>query len=219
MCPSLCMLMALFAGGMERDLTLSEDSVMAVITHKGGIAKGLAHNHFIVAGNVDATLQIGNGLESFRFTIEVPVESLLVDPAVMSEKWYPSLEALGILDEPFGDVSEKDRRKIRKSMLGKSQLRAADFSTIHIEGSVTATRETTIEARVFSHIITARMTLRDVTREIEIPAVLELDDGVLHLEATASLAFSDFGIKPYSAMFGAVSNKDGFDLFVSLDAE
>ena len=201
------------------ELILDEGSVMAVVTHKGGLAKGLAHNHFIAPAKVDSQLTLTDGPESLTFTISLDVNDLEVDPPELSAKWYPRIEALGLLDEAFGEVSEKDRGKIRKTMLGKSQLRADRFPTITARGEVTATRETTVGEVTFTHVLTVSLTIRDVTRDIEIPANISVENGRLSLEATVRMRFSDFGIKPYSAMLGAVSNKDEIDFYVNLMAE
>jgi hypothetical protein len=40
----------------------------------------------------------------------------------------------------------------------------------------------------------------------------------LTVEAVGDFAFTDFGIKPYSALFGALGNQDKFHMLVSMKA-
>ena len=104
-----------------------EASVFAVVTHKEGLAAGLAHEHFVVAKGLEADLRPGGLFSSedetpAAATIELPVERLQVDDPVLASAWQERLLELRLIAEPFAELSDKDRRKIRRSMLGKKQL-------------------------------------------------------------------------------------------------
>ena len=100
------------------------ESIFAVVTHKAGFASGRAHNHFITAGTYKARLEgIENSADGASFEIEVDAEHLRVDVEQESSRWYPRLEALGILAEPFGPLDDADRTKIWRSMLGPQAAR------------------------------------------------------------------------------------------------
>ena len=60
--------------------------------------------------------------------------------------------------------------------------------------------------------------LHGESRRISAVGRTVLDDGLLTIEAVAVAKFSDFGIRPYSALLGAVKNLDEFHLFLSLRA-
>ena len=51
-----------------------------------------------------------------------------------------------------------------------------------------------------------------------VTARYELIEDGLHIEAVGVFNFREFGIKPYSAMLGAVKNKDEFHVYVALVA-
>ncbi len=222
MMPRSILLLLLFAsvatvfGG---ELQITPDSVMAIVTHKGGFAKGLAHNHFIFAGEHQASISVGETIESLKFEITVPVDKLVVDQLDVSTKWYPQLEEMALLNEAFAEVKEKDRGKIRKSMLSKSQLNAKTHKEIKTRLIEVKTEASKVGKQDFAYIMRVAITIRGKEVETNVVANIEMLEGKLKVEGTARLKFKDFGIKPYSAMLGAVSNQNEFDLFINLVAE
>ena len=196
----------------------TEDSIFAVITHKAGFASGVAHNHLVAADGYRATLSFsGDEPLATRFEIELACDQLAVDPWDLEQAWYPRLEALGILDEPFSEVADKDRAKIRKSMLSKGQLDAEGAP--NITARITEVRDAAPDARehdTFPYVATLELSVRGKKVEKPVAARYELNDGVLSIEAFGAFLFTDFGIKPYSALLGAVKNEDKFHVYVNL---
>ncbi len=198
---------------------VTEDSIFAVITHKGGFASGVAHNHLITATGYQADLSFdAEAPRATRFEIELASEQLKVDPWDLEQKWYPRFEELELLDEPFSEVSDKDRSKIRKSMLSKGQLDAA--ASPRITAKVTAVREqaTTLGDVAFPYAADLELEIRGKTVKKPVAARYQLDGETLTIEAVGAFLFTDFGIKPYSALLGAVKNEDEFHVYVSLRA-
>ena len=66
--------------------------------------------------------------------------------------------------------------------------------------------------------VTGRLTLRGVTREVTFPATVALESGALRGRATVTFLQSSFGYRPYSALLGAIRNKDEVTLHVDLVA-
>jgi hypothetical protein len=58
-----------------------------------------------------------------------------------------------------------------------------------------------------------------VTREVSFPATVALEARVLRARATLRFLQSSFGYRPYSALFGAIRNKDEVSLDVDLVAK
>ena len=199
-----------------KDFQVGENSVLAVITHKGGIAKGLAHNHFVMAGKYDVTIS-ATSVEDLKLKVTIPVEALEADPVEASKKAFAQIKSLGLLDEPFGEVKEKDRAKIRKAMMGKSQLHLAEHTEITALLKGVTPKTSKMGDVTFSHELDVEINIKGVVAEKKIAANITLQDGKLTLQAVGKLLFSDFGIKPYSAMFGAISNKDEFNLMVYIE--
>lgn len=203
------------------ELTVADgDSIFAVVTHKAGLFSGQAHNHLVAAGVYAARLEASAAaVDATVFEIELAAADLVVDAPELQAAWYPRLAALGILGEPFGEVSEKDREKIRESMLGKKQLDAERFPRIRARITGVAEEASTLGEVEMSYRVTLAFEVHGVTVERPVAARASWDDaGALHVEAAGVFHFTDFGIAPFSAFLGAVKNTDAFHVYVSLRA-
>ena len=201
-------------------VVVEEESIFAVVTHKAGFASGMAHNHLVAAGS--PTLRVSGreeALEAVSFEIELAAQMLVVDAMDLQQEWYPRLAALGILDEPFAEVSEKQRDKIRGAMLGKKQLDAASHPTIRARLVALVAEASTLGELATTHRATVAFEVHGETVSRAIPASVVWDDGQVRVEAAGVFQFSDFGIEPYSAFLGAVKNLDEFHVFVSFLAK
>ncbi len=196
-----------------------DETVFAVVTHKGGIASALAHNHFIFPVQYEARVwQEGDAVESGRFRIEFPAAQLTPDVKEAEEKWYPRIEALGILEKPFPEVSDENRAKIKEAMLSDKQLDAENHPAIAAEVTEIRKEPSKRGDATFTHAVNLRFTAHGETVEKAIPARIAFEDGVLTVEATGRYRFTEFGMEPYSAFLGAVETQDEFDLYVHLVA-
>ena len=194
----------------------SEASVLAVITHKAGLAAKLAHNHLVVARSYEASLQFDPAEPATaRFRLEAPVAQLVIDDAAEQARRYPRIAELGILDEPFAEISAKDRDKIRKAMVGKKQLNLEAHPKLSAEiVSISARSD---EAFPWAVELKIEIVGQAVTRTVA--GRYELDGDRVRIEAHGELRFTDFGIEPYSAMLGAVRNDDPFHLYVLIEGK
>ncbi len=198
---------------------LPEQSILAIVTHKAGFASGKAHNHLIAASNYEARLELdGSNPLSSRFQLELAAEDLVVDGPEQRKEWYPRLEALGILDEPFKELSQKDREKIRETMLSKKQLDAAAYPKIRVRVEEILAESSTLGDEEFAYRVMVRFDVHG--REVVAPIAARYvgDGGAVRIEAVGTLRFEDFGIKPYSAFLGAVKNQNEFHVYLALAA-
>jgi len=196
-----------------------EESILAVITHKAGLASGMAHNHLIAAAGYDAKLEFDEAsISSARFELRLRPEDLVVDDPELQNAWLPRIRELGILEEPFGDVSDGDRKKIRKSMLSKKQLDAESFPQITASSLSVRKIAAPTEATSFAYRVTVVLEIHGKRVEREMSARFTLEDGVLSVEAFGVFQFTDFGIKPFSAFLGMVKNHNEFHVYTHLVA-
>lgn len=198
---------------------LTERSVFVIVTHKGGFAAGAAHNHVVAASRYEARFWLEESKPlSARFQMEFATEDLVVDDPAQRQKWYPRLEALAILDEPFKEMSEKDRAKIRETMLSKKQLDASVFPEITARVEEVVAKSSTLGNVELPYRVMLRLNVHG--REVVEPvaARYERDGEKVLIEAVGIFRFEDFGIKPYSAMLGAVKNKNEFHIYVTVVA-
>jgi len=203
------LLMAWPAWAGAQNWTVDRDaSVFAVVTHKEGLAAGLAHEHLVVASDYDVTLGAADDSpQSFR--MELSAEHLIVDDPNLASKWQPRLLDLEVIGEPFAELSDKDRGKIQKSMLGKKQLDAESHPEIQSELQQIRTRE----GGGYLGTLTLTVKGQTASREIEFdwPAAA---DGPIRIEVVTTFTFSELGIEPYSAMLGSIRVADTFHVFV-----
>ena len=194
--------------------------LLAVLTHRGGFASGLAHDHLIAAPPGAARWQFsGPTDDQARFSLELPVEELLFDDPQQRAACSERLLELGLVEDSLDRIADKSRAKIRKAALGRKQLDAATHPTLRAElkglPRSDARRFGEIE---FGHAAQLELEVHGV--RVERPVALRFsgagDDA--QLEAVGEFSFSEFGIKPYSAALGAVKNQDRFHVYVRLPA-
>lgn len=216
----LATLVLLFApAALAADAAIAPDALFAVVTGKGGAAKGMAHNHFIVAPGAKAVLSYDAADPTkSTFTLEVPVKSLQVDPFDLEKKHYGRLAELGLVAEEFADVGDKDRGKIRTSMLDESQMNEAKFPVVKARVVRIEAKERPAGKAKLPYTVTLALDLVGKTVEKPFAASATAAGDKLTVEAVGSYKFTEFGIKPYSAFLGAVKVLDDFHVYVRLEA-
>jgi len=211
-----CLLVASVSSAAEVEID-TEASILAVVTHKAGIAAKRAHNHLIVSTGYKAGLSFDSADPlATTFELEFAAESLAVDPWDQEQAWYPRLEELGVLDEPFTELPEKDRQKIRKSMLGDSQLDAAAFPSMSARVKGVEASVSTLNGVSFPYLANLVFEVKGKRVERKIPARYDSSGNTVAIEALGAFRFTEFGIEPFSAFFGAVRNEDEFHIYVNL---
>ena len=212
-------------------------STFAVLTHKAGLAAGLAHDHLIVAAAPQVVLDFDRERpEATKFTFVVAVDALEVDAPAARAALQGRLRELGLQKDDLPAVPDSDRKKVRAAMLGESQLDAAKFPEIRAEvlglergaaakpSTASAAASTASAAPATSATaesgwtLVLRLTIRGRTLERRLAATWSETDGTLAAETYTELHFKDFGIEPYSTMLGAIRNDDRFHLYVSVVA-
>ena len=206
-------------------------SVFAVLTHKAGIASGMAHDHLVVAGAPSVNLKFDpERPEATKFTFVVATERLEIDAPAARAAWKERFRELGIHSGELPPVSDSDRGKVRVAMLGPKQLDSAKFPEIRAEvlgierraasatAPAAASPATADSSAVPGWDVVLRLTIHGRTLERRLPATWSETGGTLAAEIVGELPFRDFGIEPYSTMLGAIRNDDRFHLFVSVVA-
>jgi hypothetical protein len=198
---------------------VAEESVLAVVTHKGGLGSARAHNHFVTADVAGATLDFDaeNPLGT-RFRLTARVQELLVDAPGRHAQWSSRIRELDILDIGPEELSDSNRSKIREAMLGKKQLNSASFPDLEVELESLSRHSSQVGDTEFPFEALLLVKIHGEKRRLKAAVRYRLDGDTLHLEGVATAKFSDFGIKPYSAFLGVVKNLDEFHFFLSLRA-
>lgn len=179
-------------------------SEFVVRLFRGGIAAALGHDHVIRATEFDggARLDASDPERSFIW-VEVQAASLKADEPEIREKY-------GLAKR----ISEKDRAKIQATMLSANQMDVENYPTISFR-STGITKQADGE-----YLIAGDLTIHGVTRSISFPVTVSMpeegDGGEFHATVSIDFRQSDYGIEPFSAMFGAVRNKDGASLHADI---
>ncbi|MDH3224572.1 MAG: YceI family protein [Gemmatimonadota bacterium] len=206
--------------GEERavPMVFAEESVFAVVTHRGGLAGSLAHNHFVTASEylAEFTYDASDPSQStLRFS--TLVEDLIVDDPDQQAAWIDRIGALGLVDE-FGNLSEGDRNKVRREMLDEDQLDPDNHPLIAALLTGLAQQPRRVGDVDFTHVATVEVTVHGTTVTREVPLRYESEGDDLRIEAVGHFKFEEFGIEPYSAFLGTVKVQNEFEIYLNLRA-
>lgn len=207
------------AGADQAFEVVREESIFAVVTHKGGFAARLAHNHLVYP--TDYTVVLSGAPDDFGtavFKLSFPTTALAVDAPAVQAKWFPHLKRAGVLDAPFAEVSDSDRATIAEHMLGEEQLDAAAHPEIAAELRQIVEQPSKRGETVFRWTATVAFTVHAKTVARDFAANVDSTGDRVTVEAVGRFTFGEFGIEPYSAFWGAVKNKDEFDVYVHVAA-
>jgi len=181
----------------------SERTRLAVRLYRDGVGSRLAHDHVVEATEVTGRVEYDAAQpEASSIVVEIRTASLRVDEPA-ARRW------LGV----EGDLSDSQRADVDKAMRAPDQLDVARHPTIRF-ASTRVVAEGDGRLRV-----TGQLTLRGVTREVTFPATVALESGGVRSRATLTFLQSSFGYRPYSALLGAIRNKDEVTLHVDLVAD
>ena len=196
----------LLGGGAAWGATFRVDpqrTSLVVRLYREGVGSALAHDHVVEATEVGGTVEYDAARpDAGAIVVEVRTASLRVDDPAARRR-------LGVAG---GELSDSQRADVDRSMRAPDQLDVARYPTIRF-ASTRVVAEGDGRLRV-----TGRLTLRGVTREVTFPATVALESGTLRGQATVTFLQSSFGYRPYSALLGAIRNKDEVTLHVDLVA-
>jgi len=176
-------------------------SEIRLLVYRDGPLARFGHSH-VVVGRVHGEIRAGDTAAASGFRLEIPVDSFAVDPpAARAEEG----------DEFAAQVSEPARRDTRENMLGADVLDAARHPLVRVESIA-------LVGPQWGPTVTARVTLRGVTRDLRFAAAVLRQDDTLVVVAGFRIRQSEFGIEPISALNGGLRVRDALDIRVRLVA-
>ena len=177
-------------------------SSLVVQIFRDGVAARLGHDHVVQATTFSGRVTYDPSAPALSsVAAEVQTATLKVDDAETRRRF--GLE---------GQLSAGDVAEIDKSMKAEGQLDVSRFPTI----TFTSTRIT--PETPDRYLVAGQLTIRGVTRAVQFPATVTMDGTVIRATATLTVMQSAFGYKPYSALLGAIKNKDAVMLHIDLVA-
>jgi polyisoprenoid-binding protein YceI len=129
------------------------------------------------------------------------------NPGASSAELTIDARSIEILDTVGGmmSLSDKDRKKIAKNM-EEDVLHTNKFPELTFES-------TSVSGSAPNFNVAGNMTVVGTTR----PVNVSLNVNGTQVTATTSISQRDFGIKPFSAMMGAIKLRDDVDFELKLD--
>jgi len=218
---ALIVLLALAAGAKDGAMISAKidpkNAFFAIVTHKAGLAKGLAHNHLIHASRFQASFSYHpTSPHKSHFSMRIPVDGLVADDQEQRKKWSPFFQQKRILEEAFQFISDADRTKVRRGMLAKDQLHAKKYPYIKLRLLGVSSQKKSRHG--YDKSLKMAFTIRGKRHVCSMDAKLRRKGRRLFVEALGETTFSAFGIKPESVFLGAIRNKDQLHLFTRFQA-
>lgn len=171
-------------------------STVTMLVRRAGALARLGHNHVITSASESAVAWIGRDLADAGFEIRLPVRAFIVDDPRARAKAGPD----------FADaVPENARHGTYANMLRAEVLDAERYPEV----IVSANR---VDGTSDQPTVTARVTLRGATRDIEVPITLRRELAALGATGVLRIRQSDFGITPFSIGAGAIQVADEIEV-------
>lgn len=174
----------------------SDASWLRVLVYRGGLLRGLGHNHVVSHNNITGTLLLGQDPLRSEFELEFRVQDLLVDD--------PQLRLLEGPDFP-GQISRKDIAGTRANMLGKKLLQARQFPSIKIRSEQIAGSLPDVEVEATVMIGGAEFT-------VVFPASIEIISDTFVASGELEIRHAEIGLSPFKAVLGTLRVRDTLTL-------
>lgn len=170
-------------------------SLAVIEVRRAGSLAELGHDHVVVSHTVQGLVAPRSG----RADVAVSLTTLEVDE--------PSLRReAGMATQP----STMDVEGTRRNMLGPVlEVDRYPFASISVRNA---------PADSGSHLLPVSLTLHGVERRVEVPVRIDAREGAMTLSGSFSVAQTDFGIRPFSLLGGALAVRDKVDIRFRLTA-
>lgn len=170
--------------------------------YSAGTLASLGHNHVVSAPALRGEVTVEPNLADSSLLIEMEVADLVVDD--------PDLRAQ--LGDDFASVpSENDKAGTRRNMLSERLLNGERYPLMRIRGSALSSSGDT-------HRLTLAVDIAGQTVELSAPVNLTVGDDRLLAEGTFQLTHADLGLRPFSALMGALKVAEEIDFKYRIDA-
>lgn len=163
------------------------------------VAAGLSHDHAIASTQHSGSATWTAGEPSAcKLEITVPVAGLDPDPDALRAK-------VGLP----GVIEASARAEIKEHMLDSGQLNAKAFPTISFQSTGCSGSGEAIT-------VAGKLTIRGKTKDVSVKMKVKADASGFSASGSLPIKATEFGFQPFSALLGALKNKDEMTLVVNL---
>ncbi len=159
---------------------------------------GMGHEHGVIGKLKEGSMSLQTDRGKLVFDMST------FDADSKSARKYVGLE---------GDTAESTRKQVNANMRSDDVLAVSRFPTAQFDVSKVETQNKTNSKGNNIITITGDFTLHGTKKPVTIVGDVESKDGWYHVRGSFSILQSDFGIKPYSKMLGAVGVADKLEIF------
>jgi len=168
------------------------DSSIDILVYRAGTLARFGHNHVMTSRKLSGRVWVQPDFPRSGFEVSFPVADLVVDD--------PQARTAAGSDFP-SEIPQADRDGTRKNMLRPEVLDAEHHPTITL-------RSVKVAGTLESPKVTARISIKDASRDVEVPASIKVDAARLTATGELDILQTDFGITPFSAALGALQVQD-----------
>jgi len=178
-------------------------SVVHIHVYRGGTLARLGHNHVMTSRSVTGRVWMRAPFAGSGFELSFPVADLIVDD--------PDARRAAGADFP-PDIPDSDKDGTRKNMLREEVLDAQTYPNVTV-------KSVAVEGSVAAPKITARITIKNASKDVVVPASIQMNGDRLTASGEFDILQTDFGIKPFSVVLGALEVQDRLHVRFNLVAQ
>jgi hypothetical protein len=174
----------------------SKSLIQVLVYREGALAK-MGHDHVVASREVRGYALLPAGLAQAGADFYFPVAALSMDePELRRSAGFTS------------EISAEDIENTRLRMLRLLEAGQHPFAQIR------AARATGTPPDL---VLGAELTLHGVTRALNLPAKLSVDDGRFSIEGETDILQTDYNITPFSVLGGALAVKDSLRVIFRIE--
>jgi polyisoprenoid-binding protein YceI len=178
-------------------------SQLSILVFRGGKFSRLGHNHVMTSQDVSGRVWVHPEFPRSGFELSFPVAQLVVDDA-------EARRAAGGDFPP--DIPQSDKDGTRKNMLKPEVLDGEHYPQVKLQAAK-------VGGTLQAPQVTARITIKDATREVEVPVQVAIEGAKLSSSGEFDILQTEFGIKPFSVALGALEVQDRLHIKFRIVAE
>jgi polyisoprenoid-binding protein YceI len=180
-----------------------QSSQLAIYVFRGGKFSRLGHNHVMTSQQLAGRVWLHPEFARSGFELSFPVAQLVVDDA-------EARRAAGSDFPP--EIPQSDKDGTRKNMLKPEVLDGEHYPEVKL-------RAAKVSGTVEAPQVTAHITIKDQSREVEVPVKLAVTGEQLTASGEFDILQTEFGMKPFSVALGALEVQDRLHIKFTIVAE
>jgi polyisoprenoid-binding protein YceI len=180
-----------------------QSSQLAIYVFRGGKFSRLGHNHVMTSRDLTGRAWVHPQFARSGFELSFPVAQLVVDDA-------EARRAAGADFPP--DIPQSDKDGTRKNMLKPDVLDGERYPQVQL-------RSAKVGGTMEAPQVTAQITIKDQSREVEVPVKLAVTGEQLTASGEFDILQTEFGMKPFSVALGALEVQDRLHIKFKIVAE